>query len=815
MPNKRSPTTGKNRLLQFTTKTFFFVKKVLQLFTILLRYLWLFFPALFFLFGAYLLFWNLSQGKDLLISGLERTWRMCVLWVAVVFWGFTTWYSSRILVYKKDSLYNCGEDFFTEIIAGKKVVNVPVPGFTLNWVLYNFSQWVGFHLPRMLGYLCFAILLLAYWQLPTLDHPLTISWALVLLVLEVIVYGLLSKFLDEVGKAIFKRGRGWLTFSFWATLGLFLLILCWQYLTARRFDATDSDYHEQTVRAIILTGVLQLLFLYLVTNRHHLLKNRTKPSEQTRRFIEPRMPFGQKAVRYLLRFANVPYEERTFFLVFNLISMLAIAIYLTGVFNLPFAISLSSANFALLAFGILVGYCGLVSILSIHLRINFHVLILLLGIILGYTRESHYARLLPRPIGNTQQERPDLRTHFLAWAQHHKEAILAAKDSFHLFFVLADGGASRSGYWSASVLGRIHDSTGGKFDQHLFCLSGASGGSVGNATYFNLLYNNGLTGTHYETASQAFLKQDFLSYTLARMLGPDFFRTALPFPLTHLEDRAGALEASMETDTSKTSLARNFSVPFSALTPDTVNDLPVLCINTTRMQDGRPGVISNIRLEPRLFGKRLDVMGLLSADTDMRLSTAMVMGARFPYVSPAGRVDQVKKGKEGADDTTLVHYFVDGGYFDNSGAGVVQEMIEGLQEIIQQLNASPDSLQYNYLKRLRFYVLHISNSPVGDENLKKVHPIANDLMAPVTAIVGSYGTQTDVNDSRLEKYMQGQYRGDTTHYKIVNLYDGLDSKKVRFPMNWSISDYHQKKMKDQLTKSKKLGDLISWLNSHL
>jgi len=39
--------------------------------------------------------------------------------------------------------------------------------------------------------------------------------------------------------------------------------------------------------------------------------------------------------------------------------------------------------------------------------------------------------------------------------------------------------------------------TNGKFDEHLFCLSGASGGSVGNGTYFALLYNKGLQGKKF------------------------------------------------------------------------------------------------------------------------------------------------------------------------------------------------------------------------------------------------------------------------------------------------------------------------------
>jgi hypothetical protein len=121
------------------------------------------------------------------------------------------------------------------------------------------------------------------------------------------------------------------------------------------------------------------------------------------------------------------------------------------------------------------------------------------------------------------------------------------------------------------------------------------------------------------------------------MLGPDFFRPLLPLDLGAMNDRAGALEDVMENGaTDSTFLQKKFGESFYSFVPDTNNRLPILCINTTRMQDGRPGVISNIQIEDNnnTFGKRLDVLKLLTHDSDMRLSTAVVMGARFPYVSP-------------------------------------------------------------------------------------------------------------------------------------------------------------------------------------
>ena len=146
---------------------------------------------------------------------------------------------------------------------------------------------------------------------------------------------------------------------------------------------------------------------------------------------------------------------------------------------------------------------------------------------------------------------------------------------------------------------------------------------------------------------------------------------------------------------------------------NTYDGMPILCINTTRVQDGNPGVVSSIQLDPKLFDRRVDVVNLLRPDTSLRLSTAAILGARFPYMSPAGRIDQpTHKRGSAADrkDSTISHFFVDGGYFDNSGAGIVQEMIRA---IIKVSDTTRDALLRQRMKKIKIVVLHITNSPQG------------------------------------------------------------------------------------------------------
>jgi hypothetical protein len=212
--------------------------------------------------------------------------------------------------------------------------------------------------------------------------------------------------------------------------------------------------------------------------------------------------------------------------------------------------------------------------------------------------------------------------------------------------------------------------------------------------------------------------------------------------------------------------------------------LPILCINTTRMQDGLPAVVTNIDISDPRFNQRLDLLDLLKADSadkkndeDIKLSTAVVLGASFPYVSPAGRIDSA--------GTKRANYFVDGGYFDNSGSGVVNEMVNILLR---------DALYLKYKDKLKIFVLHITNTENEGLDLKKVNPLINDLAAPVKTLIGSYGTQTAVNDNRLMNLLNYHFPGDTL-YRKINLYDAAPF--YNYSMNWVIS----KKMADNMNIS--------------
>jgi hypothetical protein len=100
------------------------------------------------------------------------------------------------------------------------------------------------------------------------------------------------------------------------------------------------------------------------------------------------------------------------------------------------------------------------------------------------------------------------------------------------------------------------------------------------------------------------------------------------------------------------------------------------------------------------------------------------------------------------------------------------------------LNTGTDTALYNNVKKLSFYVMHISNGRGGERLLEKVNPFVNDLAAPIKTLMGSYNVQTSINDSRLKNYLAALYRNER-HYKPINLY--RTNEPLTYSMNWVIS----------------------------
>ncbi len=226
-------------------------------------------------------------------------------------------------------------------------------------------------------------------------------------------------------------------------------------------------------------------------------------------------------------------------------------VYILTIRSIEVSWQLGPFPLVLLAFAVLLGFGNIITALSVKLNINLHFIIFIVAFLLG-SKETHYVRTKRFETAarhGIYNQRQDVQTYARNWVTDRGAAIDSAKGSYPVYYVLANGGASRSGYWTASVLGQLEDATAATndpFSRHVFCLSGTSGGGVGVATFFSLLYGRNKMSKDVDVSylrSARFVPEAGFPYPyLAHMLGPDYFKYIFHVNNDDLSDRAGALE---------------------------------------------------------------------------------------------------------------------------------------------------------------------------------------------------------------------------------------------------------------------------------
>ncbi len=272
-----------------------------------------------------------------------------------------------------------------------------------------------------------------------------------------------------------------------------------------------------------------------------------------------------------------------------------------------------------------------------------------------------------------------------------------AYDHYPIFLVATEGGGLRAAYFTASVLDAIEQKCPG-FAQHVIAISSVSGGSVGSAVFAGQSAN-GTANTDVPgcaagamkpgaqlTQARNVLATDLLSPLLGATLFPDAVQRILPMPVRSF-DRARALEYALEggwrdANHCKGCDPERMSKPVASLYArgEPRKPVPHLFLNTTEAGTGlsRPFAtwdIGDLAVPERAVSEEerqalphstlVPVQNLMRRD-DVPLSTAAMLSARFPYLTPAAKL-----GNTG--------HYVDGGYFENSGtwllSGIAQNLI--------------------------------------------------------------------------------------------------------------------------------------------
>ena len=332
--------------------------------------------------------------------------------------------------------------------------------------------------------------------------------------------------------------------------------------------------------------------------------------------------------------------------------------------------------------------CVITSLLSyIYDRYEFPATATLLAAALTWsllgTNNNHAIRTLT----TAAPELPDATAAFASWLKQRPDLDAYAGRPYPVYLVAAEGGGVYAAAHAASLLARIQDNCPA-FAQHVFALSGVSGGSVGLSVFAAAVKvfppDRPLTVEKRCPANQQdpgplqkavkdYFSEDLITPLLAAGLFPDFLQRFLPVPIGAF-DRARALEFSFEGSWRKI-VGRVRPGRAEDIFSENVRDLwdashdtPALLLNTTVIQTGDRAIVAPFRL--RGGHAFADVVpDILNKKTAIRLSTAVGTSARYPLVLPPALVGEGNSTRQ----------LVDGGYFENSGVQTATDLIENIK----------------------------------------------------------------------------------------------------------------------------------------
>lgn len=407
-------------------------------------------------------------------------------------------------------------------------------------------------------------------------------------------------------------------------------------------------------------------------------------------------------------------------------------------------------------------------------------------IIISFTNDDHKIRY-----NNVQatDNRAELKEHFEAWLKNY------IKDSSNLYiendtcffpvgFVCAEGGASRTGAYTAMMLSCLQDSIlyQKKVDlkKSIYCYSGVSGGSLGLGFFNAISYYNKRGEMSDDTLSnltKIFFSKDFLAPVLGKMFYGEILNLFLPSTVDRF-DRAIAIEEIWESSY-ESILYSNQQNYFSADCRSIFNKSeikPALFINTTEVETGRQCYLSNVKtIETGFLDKEHDLMNY-KIRAGINLSTMINFSTRFPLISPAGCLEE-NSGKQ--------YHYVDGGYYENSGAGTMIEVYRKLLPII-------DNLAKKYKVRIKPYAIMLRFG-ADREAAKEAMNYGNGITEIVSALYNVRGGRTEFSVNRFKQLIEERNKNG-----FISLC--LEQSSNDVPMNWVLSEKSLENIKKDIMK---------------
>lgn len=388
--------------------------------------------------------------------------------------------------------------------------------------------------------------------------------------------------------------------------------------------------------------------------------------------------------------------------------------------------------------------------------------------------DNHELRTVDTPAAHPEATHVDRRQDLDLAAWIANRADWDKYEHYPVFIVATEGGGIRAAYFTATVLAAIQERCPA-FAQHTLAISGVSGGSLGAGVFAALAADHaknvagpdcnidGLKGTGPIVArARSVLSADLLSPLLGATLFPDALQRVIPVPIPSF-DRARALEYTVETSWKNATPGKCATCDANRMAEKALdmygrvpprNAVPHLFLNTTEAGTGQIIPYATVRVlqlatpfrgqaeidedsldstKPALSQiERLSLQDRM-LDDNIPLSTATIVSARFPYLTPAGSV-----GYSGG-------HYVDGGYFENSGTWLVSGLVQNLigQQLSYPTAGADPSIEA--ARKAVFIVIVIQSEPCTresvdngcDEDATTADDSWSELLSPLRALLST------------------------------------------------------------------------------
>lgn len=452
-----------------------------------------------------------------------------------------------------------------------------------------------------------------------------------------------------------------------------------------------------------------------------------------------------------------------------------------------------------------------------HLRTGFPLTMAVIGLAVVLSvadlNDNHRVRTVPANKDNPKEITPtkEITPVFIEWLGNRKD-IDFYKDrgtKYPIYIIAAEGGGIYAAHHAAMFLSRMQDICPA-FAQHVFAISGVSGGSVGSGIFAGLLQpdagadlppakngrhvpcvaDNGQSGP-YESLADDILAHDLLSPLVAATLTTDFVQRFLPGKIEPF-DRARALETAVRSAWNNTGLPEDRLESSISSFWRTEGAVPALVLNTTLVETGERVAASPFALVwPQNSVETLDRYSVKTLDRyfkegeDISVLSAATLSARFTYITPAGWLG-VPPGFEGDERNFKKVRFVDGGYFENSGIDTAMDMVEALRHVAEDRGAEIRliSLQYATEPKDADYSLGEALSPVRALMATRVN---RGRLAHRRAVLRLVGDCSSANESTPVC--------DTDRVRVTYIHDGSG----KLPLGWLISKRSRDIIKEQIS----------------